>query len=35
VFLNNGDARYTYDNSYFGMAVLDFEKETDSGTKWR
>ena len=21
VFLNNGDARYTYDNSYFGMAV--------------
>jgi Protein of unknown function (DUF3138) len=35
VFLNNGDARYTYDNSYFGMAVLDLEKETDSGTKWR
>jgi len=22
------DARYTYDNSYFGMAVIDFEKET-------
>lgn len=35
VFLNNGDARYTYDNSYFGMAVIDFEKETESGAKWR
>jgi hypothetical protein len=35
VFLNNGGARYTYDNSYFGMAVLDFEKETESGTKWK
>ena len=35
VFLNNGDARYTYDNSYFGMAVIDFEKETDSGVKWK
>jgi hypothetical protein len=35
VFLNNGDARYTFDNSYFGMAVLDFEKETESGAKWR
>jgi hypothetical protein len=35
VLLNNGGARYTYDNSYFGMAVLDFEKETESGTKWR
>jgi hypothetical protein len=35
VLLNHGDARYTYDNSYFGMAVLDFEKETDSGTKWK
>jgi hypothetical protein len=35
VLLNNGDARYTYDNSYFGMAVLDFEKETESGTKWK
>jgi hypothetical protein len=34
VFLNNGGARYTYDNSYFGMAVLDFEKETESGTRW-
>ncbi len=35
VLLNNGDARYSYDNSYFGMAVLDFEKETDSGTRWK
>ncbi|MFM7506446.1 MAG: DUF3138 family protein, partial [Rubrivivax sp.] len=35
VFLNNGDARYTYDNGYFGMAVIDFEKETDSGAKWK
>ena len=35
VFLNNGDARYTYDNSYFGMLVIDFEKETESGTKWK
>jgi len=35
VFLNNGDARYTYDNSYFGMAVLDIEKETDSGVRWK
>jgi hypothetical protein len=35
VLLNNGDARYTYDNGYFGMAVIDFEKETESGTKWR
>ncbi len=35
VLLNNGDARYSYDNSYFGMAVIDFEKETESGTKWR
>ncbi len=35
VLLNNGDARYTYDNSYFGMAVIDFAKETDSGTLWK
>ena len=26
---------YNYDNSYFGAAVIDFQKETDSGTKWR
>ena len=35
VFLNNGGARYTYDNSYFGMAVLDLQKETESGARWR
>ena len=35
VFLNNGAARYTYDNSYFGMLVLDFAKETESGTLWK
>lgn len=35
VFLNNGDARYTYDNGYFGMAVIDFEKETESGARWK
>jgi len=35
VFLNNGGARYTYDNGYFGMAVIDFEKETESGARWK
>ena len=35
VFLNNGGARYSYDNSYFGMAVIDFAKETESGTLWK
>ena len=35
VFLNNGGARYTYDNSYLGMLVLDFAKETESGTLWK
>ncbi len=35
VFLNNGDARYTYDNGFFGMAVIDFEKETESGARWK
>ncbi len=35
VFLNGDGARYTYDNSYFGMLVLDIDKETESGTKWR
>jgi hypothetical protein len=35
-FLNAvGDDGYNYDNSYFGAAVIDFQKETDSGTKWR
>ena len=26
---------YNYDNSYFGSATIDFQKETDSGAKWR
>lgn len=43
VFLNNfngagnsgpGDS-YSYDNSYFGQAMLDIQKETEGGTKWR
>jgi len=35
-FLNRvDDDGYNYDNSYFGAAVLDFTKETDSGTRWR
>jgi hypothetical protein len=39
VFLNRldpaGVTRYTYDNSYFGMLVIDFAKETESGTLWK
>jgi len=31
----NGGDGYNYDNSYFGAAVLDFQKETESGTRWR
>ena len=35
-FLNSvADDGYNYDNSYFGAVSLDFQKETDSGTKWR
>ncbi len=42
-FLNNFDGQgksgtddaYAYDNSYFGMLMLDFQKETESGQKWR
>lgn len=35
-FLNRvDDDGYNYDNSYFGAAVIDFQKETESGTKWR
>ncbi len=35
-FLNAvSDDFYNYDSSYFGAAVIDFQKETDSGTKWR
>lgn len=35
-FLNGvGDDGYYYDNSYFGSVALDFQKETDSGAKFR
>jgi hypothetical protein len=35
-FLNAvGDDGYNYDNSYFGAAVIDFQKEMDGGTRWR
>lgn len=35
-FLNPvDDDGYNYDNSYFGAAVIDFTKETDSGSRWR
>jgi hypothetical protein len=35
-FLNNvADDGYHYDNSYFGAVSLDFQKETESGTRWR
>lgn len=39
-FLNRADTAaggdgYNFDNSYFGTAVLDFQKETDSAVKWR
>jgi Protein of unknown function (DUF3138) len=43
VFLNNFDGRgnsggedpYAFYNSYFGMAMLDIQKETEGGNKWR
>ena len=35
-FLNAvSDDGYNYDNSYFGAAVIDFQKETDNGSRWR
>jgi Protein of unknown function (DUF3138) len=35
-FLNSvADDGYNYDNSYFGAASIDFQKETDSGTRYR
>ena len=39
-FLNNFDGlnptnTYAFDNSSFGSAVLDIQKETDGGNKWR
>jgi Putative beta-barrel porin-2, OmpL-like. bbp2 len=37
---NGGDLSYpddmfAYDNSYFGQAMLDIQKETEDGTRWR
>ena len=29
------DDGYAYDNSYFGAAMIDFQKETDTGQRWR
>ena len=35
-FLNKVESDgYNYDNSYFGAASLDLQKEMDGGTKWR
>jgi len=35
-FLNRvSDDGYNYDNGYFGVASLDFQKELEGGTKWR
>jgi opacity protein-like surface antigen len=35
-FLNSvSDDGYNYDNSYFGMAMLDIQKEMEGGTLWR
>ncbi|HSW09172.1 DUF3138 family protein [Aquabacterium sp.] len=35
-FLNPVDSDgYNYDNSYFGSASLDFQKEMEGGTRWR
>ena len=35
-FLNRvSDDGYNYDNSYFGTASIDFQKEMEGGVKWR
>ncbi len=35
-FLNRvSDDGFNYDNSYFGMALIDFQKEMEGGSKWR
>ena len=35
-FLNRvNDDGYNYDNSYFGSATIDFQKEMEGGTRWR
>lgn len=33
--VNGSKEAYSYDNSYFGMAYLDVQKEMDDGTKFR
>ncbi|MCW7541902.1 DUF3138 family protein [Aquabacterium sp. A7-Y] len=33
--VNDDNGGFAYDNSYFGAAVLDLIKETDSNTRWR
>jgi hypothetical protein len=33
--VDTGTDPYSYDSSYFGMAIFDFLKETESGTLWR
>lgn len=38
VFLNNfasDSESYAYDNSYYGLAVIDFQKELEGGARWR
>lgn len=35
VSLNGSGESYSYDNSYFGLGWLDFQKELDGGTKFR
>jgi hypothetical protein len=32
---DNPNSNYNYDNSYFGMAMIDFQKEMEGGTRWR
>jgi hypothetical protein len=35
-FINNrSDTSYSYDNSCFGSVMLDFNNETEPGTRWR
>lgn len=29
------DSMYAFDNSFFGMMLLQFDKESENGTKWR
>ena len=35
VSLNGSGESYSYDNSYFGLGWLDFQKQLDGGTKFR